>query len=262
MSGRLALVTGASSGIGRATALLLASEGADLVLAALPDPGLEQIARECGQLGVECIAVPCDVSDPASVDALFQRAAESGNLDAVFNNAGISIVAPLPETTDAQWIRLVATNLTGSFNVARAAARAMLSRGGSIVNTGSELAIMGQAGYVAYSATKGGIVSMTRAMASELVQRNIRVNAICPGAVDTPLLRAEFAGYDDPASEAHENERSIAMGRFGRPDEIARAVLFLLSDESSYVTGATLVVDGGRTSCLPTGSLARHAVAE
>jgi NAD(P)-dependent dehydrogenase (short-subunit alcohol dehydrogenase family) len=231
-------------------------------LAALPDSGLDQIASECEQLGVECISVPCDVSDPSAVNALFQRAAKSGNLDAVFNNAGISIVAPLRETTDEQWIRLVAHNLTGSFNVARAAARAMLSRGGSIVNTGSELALMGQAGYVAYSATKGGIVSMTRAMAAELVQHNVRVNAICPGAVDTPLLRAELAGYDDPASEALENERSIAIGRFGRPDEIARAVLFLLSDESSYGTGATLVVDGGRTSCLPTGSLARHAADE
>jgi len=126
----------------------------------------------------------------------------------------------------------------------------MPAAGGSIVNTGSELALMGQAGYAAYSATKGGIVALSRAMAAELATKMIRVNVICPGPVDTPLLRAEFDSMADPSRERRLNEQSVAMGRFGRAEEIAKAVLFLLSDESSYMTGATLVVDGGRTSCL------------
>src|SRR5581483_8849095 len=197
MEERVALVTGASSGIGRATASLLAAEGAAVALVALPGDELDAAAEECARHGRPAIAVAADVGDPAQVARAFGEASRLGPVDAVFNNAGISIVAPMAETTDEQWQRLLHTNLTGSFNVAREATRRMVGLGrGSLVNT---------------------------------------------------------------AAEREENERSVAVGRLGRAEEIGAAVLFLLSDESSYVTGAQLVVDGGRTGCFPIGSIARGA---
>jgi NAD(P)-dependent dehydrogenase (short-subunit alcohol dehydrogenase family) len=132
-------------------------------------------------------------------------------------------------------------------------------RRGSIVNTGSELSLVGGGSYIAYSATKGGVLALTRALAAEVAAIGIRVNAVCPGAIDTPLLAAEFAQSPDPEAERAENEQSIALGRIGQPQEIAQAALFLLSDEASYITGVQLLVDGGRVGCFPVGSIARSA---
>ncbi|MGI8780180.1 MAG: SDR family NAD(P)-dependent oxidoreductase [Solirubrobacteraceae bacterium] len=250
MEGRVALVTGASSGIGRATAIALAQEGAAVALAALPGPELESAAGRCREEGAEAVAVAADVADGAAVAHAFERASELGPVDAVFNNAGLSLVAPIADTTDAQWQRLLSVNVTGSFNVARAAARDMLARRrGAIVNTASELALTGETGYVAYTATKGAILAMTRALAAELAPDGIRVNAVCPGATDTPMLRAEYATAADPERARRQGERTVALGRFGRPEEIARMVVFLLSDDASYATGGHYLVDGGRTSC-------------
>jgi NAD(P)-dependent dehydrogenase (short-subunit alcohol dehydrogenase family) len=253
------LVTGASSGIGRAAASLFASEGAALALLALPGPELDATAAECRKVGRAVTAVGCDVSDPNRVEAAFDHAEESlGPIDGVFSNAGVSVVTPIADTTDEQWMRQLQVNLSGSFFVQRAAVRRMLPRRrGAIVNTGSELALAGQGGYTAYSATKGGVLALTRALAAEVASSGIRVNAVCPGAVDTPLLAAEFALAPDPAAERAENEQSIALGRIGQPGEIAQAALFLLSDEASYITGTHVVVDGGRVSCFPVGSIRR-----
>jgi 3-oxoacyl-[acyl-carrier protein] reductase len=255
MAGRVALVTGASSGIGRATARLLAAEGASLILLALPESGLADAVDECRATGQKVTGVECDVADPAAVGHAFDNAlTEYGKVDAVFSNAGICIWKPLADTTDSEWQRLIAANLTGCFNVGRVAAVAMRASGGSIVNTASELALMGEAGYVAYTATKGGILAMSKAMAAELWQYRIRVNALCPGGVNTPLVENLFDIADDPAAARRESEESVLLGRFGMADEIAQAALYLLSDASSYVTGSTLVVDGGRTQCLTNGS--------
>lgn len=253
---RVALVTGASSGIGRATALRLGSEGAAVVLVALPGDELTAATEECRATGSTALAVSADVSDPRQVTAAFEHAETLGPVSAVFSNAGISIVGAAVELSDDDWLRQLHVNLSGSFYVLREAARRMIPRGrGAIVVTGSELGILGQQGYVGYTATKGGVLAMTRAFAAELAAHGIRVNSISPGTTETPMLAAEFAAAPEPARERAENESTIPLGRFGQPEDIAAAVAFLLSDEASYITGANLVVDGGRTSCFTIGTL-------
>lgn len=260
MTGRVALVTGASSGIGRAAAVMLAREGASVALLALPGDALDEALHACAAVGPAALSVVADVSSPQSVVEAFEAVEAWRPVDAVFNNAGISIVAPLRETTDQQWATLVAVNLSGSFYVARQAARVMSGRPrAALVNTASELAVRGQAGYVAYTATKGGILAMTRAQAAELATEGIRVNAVCPGTTDTAMFRAEFKDAPDPDSELRENAESVPLSRIATSEEIASAVVWLLSEEASYVTGAEFVVDGGRTGCFTVGSIARGA---
>jgi NAD(P)-dependent dehydrogenase (short-subunit alcohol dehydrogenase family) len=255
-SDRVALVTGASSGIGRATALRLAQEGAAVALVALPGADLDATTQECRATGATALAVPADVADSRQVLAAFELAETLGAVDAVFSNAGISIVGPVTELADDDWLRQLHVNLSGSFYVVREAARRMGPRGrGAVVVTGSELGILGQQGYVGYTATKGGVLAMTRAFAAELAPLGIRVNSISPGTTETPMLTAEFVAAPDPARERAENESTIPLGRFGQPEDMAGAVAFLLSDEAGYITGANLVVDGGRTSCFTIGTL-------
>ena len=242
------LVTGASSGIGLATTRALLAQGAKVAAVGLPDRLLEDARR---QLSGAVIFIEADVSESQQVDGAFARAeAKLGPLSGAFNAAGISSVAPIAETSDELWQRLIRVNLTGTFHFARAAARTLSANGGgSLVCTASELSLVGQAGYTAYTATKGGVLSMMRSLAAELAPAGVRVNALSPGTTDTPMLAAEFANEEERARD----EVSVPLGRFALPEEIAAAALWLLGPESSYVTGTNLVVDGGRTTTFPLG---------
>jgi 3-oxoacyl-[acyl-carrier protein] reductase len=257
MTNRVAVVTGAASGLGLATAQALAREGADVAILSRPQDDLAGAAELVKAHGGGVLAIGADVGDSAAVGAAFDRIeAELGPIDAVHNNAGISAVSPLVDTTDELLHALIRTNLAGSFYVLREAARVMQPRrAGAIVNTASELALMGQAGYVAYTATKGAILAMTRSAAAELASWGIRVNAVCPGTTRTPMFLAEFDGVADPEAELADNAASVAMQRIADPSEIGEAVAFLLSDRASYITGTHLTADGGRTTCVPAGSI-------
>ena len=242
------LVTGASSGIGLATTRALLAQGAKVAAVGLPDRLLDEAKR---QLSGAVIFIEADVSESQQVDSAFAKAeAELGPLSGAFNAAGISAVAPITETSDELWQRLIRVNLTGTFHVARAAARTLTSNGGgSLVCTASELSLVGQAGYSAYTATKGGVLAMMRSLAAELAPAGIRVNALSPGTTETPMLAAEFANEEERAMD----EASVPLGRFALPEESAAAALWLLGPDSSYVTGTNLVVDGGRTTTFPLG---------
>jgi 3-oxoacyl-[acyl-carrier protein] reductase len=229
----------------------LARGGAAVALLALPGSELDEAAEACRHEGAEVVAVGLDVADSSAVIDAFAEAEQLGEVDAVFNNAGIYCVGTLAETTDEEWARVVEVNLTGMFYVARQAARVMARSGrGAIVNTASELALRGEATTVAYSATKGGVLALTQALAAELAPYQIRVNAVCPGPIDTPLLQNEMRSHGDRAQDRwDEMVRSIPQARVGGVDEVASLVSFLLSANAAYITGAHFVIDGGRTSC-------------
>ncbi|HKV46022.1 MAG TPA: SDR family oxidoreductase, partial [bacterium] len=173
-----------------------------------------------------------------------------GRLDILFNNAGVELVAPLVETAEADWDRVLGVNLKGIYLMSRAAIPVLAAGGGGmIINTASQLALVGARSFAAYTASKGAALNLTRSMALECAPLGIRVNALCPGAIDTPLLRRQFAGERrGPQGTLDDLIRLHPLGRLGRPEEVAAAALFLASDEASFVTGSALVVDGGYTA--------------
>ncbi|RMF22934.1 MAG: SDR family oxidoreductase [Deltaproteobacteria bacterium] len=253
LEGKTAIVTGAAGGIGYASARALAREGARLVLADLDGARLEQAAGALAADGHAVVAERVDVTSSTDVKRMIERCLEEyGRLDVMFNNAGIfedddgSVV----DTSEAVWDRVLAVNLKGVFLGCKYAIPAMLEGGGgSIINTASFVALMGAAvSQSAYTASKGGVLALTREIAVEFARKGIRANALCPGPINTPLL-AELL-----RDEAARQRRfvHIPMGRLGEAREIAEAVVFLASDESSYVTGAEFVVDGGITAAYVT----------
>ena len=253
LDGKVALITGAGSGIGRVAASLFAAEGAKVALADVDGDAVSKAAAEIGDEGGRAIALTGDISEPGTAEGMVSSAAEGmGGLHVLFNNAGIFPAddGGLLDTPEDTWERVMAVNLRGVWLCARAAVPAMLASGsGSIVNVASFVALVGAAtAQIAYTASKGGVLSMTREIAVEYARRGIRANALCPGPVDTPLL-AEL--MSDPERRARRLVH-IPMGRLARPEEIARAALFLASDESSFMTGAALVVDGGITAAYVT----------
>jgi len=242
LEGRVAVVTGAGSGIGLATARRFAAEGARVVCADLDTDSGKSAADEVGGLFVQV-----DVTDEAAVQLLFERAVEAyGGLDIAFNNAGIS--PPDDDsilTTDIDtWRRVQEVNLTSVYLCCKYAIGHMLDRGrGSIINTASFVAKMGAAtSQISYTASKGGVLAMSRELGVQFARQGIRVNALCPGPVNTPLLQELFAKDPDRAARRLVH---IPMGRFADADEIAAAVAFLASDDSSFITAAEFLVDGG-----------------
>jgi NAD(P)-dependent dehydrogenase (short-subunit alcohol dehydrogenase family) len=239
------IVTGGASGIGLSSVKRCLEEGASVVIADIEgSDGAAHAQKLDDQYSGRCLFKVCDVTDTAQVDKLFDdTVAELGSVDAVFNNAGIGGLCPSDEVSDDEYLRIIDINLNGVFRVARAALKVMYRQGsGSIVNCASILGVFGQSQTAAYTAAKGGVVNMTRTLGIEAAPKGVRVNAIGPGYIDTPLLEALDDDMLQGLIQLH------PMGRLGRPEEIANAFLFLASDEASFVTGAHLLVDGGFTA--------------
>jgi NAD(P)-dependent dehydrogenase (short-subunit alcohol dehydrogenase family) len=237
----VAAITGGALGIGRATALAFAAEGAAVALGDVELDEAETVAREIAGAGGRAIAIGVDVGDAAQVQAFVDRTvAELGRLDILFANAGIAHSAPFLEHPEAQWHRVLRVNLTGVFLCCQAAARHMVAHGGGrIVATASINGFRGVENLVGYNVAKAGVIELTRTMAVELAQHNVTVNAIAPAQIDTRLTRGL------PEEARRRRVERIPMGRFGEPEEVARAAVFLASDDASYITGHTLAVDGG-----------------
>jgi NAD(P)-dependent dehydrogenase (short-subunit alcohol dehydrogenase family) len=246
-SGKVALVTGAASGMGLATAQAFAEAGAAVVLADFKEDAVRTAAEKLVAAGHKAIAVRCDVSDDAQVAAMVDRAvAEFGRLDAAFNNAGVMArIAPTADSTRDDWDRVIGVNLRGVWSCMKHELRQMERQGsGAIVNNASVGALTGNPGIGSYIASKHGVVGLTRTAALEYVKRGIRVNAVNPGLIDTQIARDVVAGSEDAYAEIAKN---VPIGRAGRPEEIASAVLWLCSPGASYVVGHALTVDGGMT---------------
>lgn len=246
LAGKVALVTGGASGIGEATARLCAREGARVVVADRRGPAAEDVAEAIKANGGEATAVAANVADAGEVEAMVAQTAETyGGLDVLVNNAGINRLASATELSEELWDRIVDVDLKSVWLGCKYAIPVMRrgGRGGTIVNTASISGIAGDRQMPAYNAAKAGVINLTRALAIEYGRDNIRVNCVCPGAVLTRLLLAALT----PEVEAR-IKAAYPLGRLGRPEEIANGILFLASDESSFVTGAALVMDGGVTA--------------
>jgi len=246
LDGRAAIVTGASRGLGRAMALALAGAGADVALASRSVVELEETARAIEKLGRRALVVPTDVTVYSQVEALVERAAQTlGRLDIVVNNSGIAVVIPAAEMPPEDFRRTVEVNLVGVFNGCRATAgRLIAQKSGKIINVASVVGALGMPGYAAYSASKGGVIALTRTLAVEWARYNIQVNAMAPGWFVTDMNRQAF---DDPKLRER-LLRDVPARRTGRLEEIGPLVVYLASPASDFMTGQTVFLDGGHSA--------------
>ncbi|MHA2055527.1 MAG: SDR family NAD(P)-dependent oxidoreductase [Candidatus Hodarchaeales archaeon] len=248
LDGKTAIITGISSGIGRATAILFAKNGANIVGSDIDAEGGKIVIETIEGLGGNSIFVKSDISISEEVKHLVKRAHEFKEIDILFNNAGIEVVKKLEDTLEEEWERTIDVNLKSVFLCTKYVIPEMRKNGGGvIINNSSAAALVGSFSPV-YSASKGGIVSLTKSLAVELAPDNIRVNCVCPGAIETPMLQRVIEKQGDPKIVRDTRTNLYPLGRFGKPEEIAKTVLFLACDDSSFVTGGVFVVDGGFTS--------------
>jgi len=242
---KVAIITGAASGIGAATASLFAKEGALVAVVDLKATGAETV-KSIRTAGGEAIFLQTDVAQTASVQQMVEKTvATYGRLDILHNNAGIFVVGDVLSLEEADWERCLNTNLKSVYLASKYAIPHFIRGGGGvIVNTASTAGLAGGQGYSVYSASKGGIVLLTQCMALDFASANIRVNCVCPGPTDTPMIMPEES--DKHTAQLRRWAEELPIGRAGRPEDIAQAVLYLASDDATFVTGTTLVVDGGR----------------
>ncbi len=246
LSGKVAIVTGGDSGIGRAISELFAAEGASVVIADITEG---TTAGSITRAGGAAWHVKADVRSDKDARRLVGAASERfGGVDILCNNAGVELLKPMTETTEEEWDRVLDTNLKGVFLVSRYAVPEMVKRGGGvIVNMASQLGLVGLENFATYCASKGGVVLLTKTMALEQIRHNIRVNCICPGPIQTPMIERELMTEPDPEAARRMWVGRQPIGRLGRPEEVAQTALFLASPRSSFVIGHALVVDGGYT---------------
>jgi meso-butanediol dehydrogenase/(S,S)-butanediol dehydrogenase/diacetyl reductase len=250
-NGKTALVTGATSGIGAAIALELAGQGHAVMLAGRDPARAAAMEQRIAAAGGRAASWLGDLSASAPCQALVEATlARFGGLDVLVNNAGIIHRGTAEETTDAQWAETLAVNVSAVFYLSRAALPALRARGGGvIVNIASDWGLVGGKRALAYCASKGAVVQLTRAMAIDHAHENIRVNAVCPGDTDTPMLDAEAVQQGkDPAESRREMATSAPLGRIAAPEEVAKLTAFLVSDGAAYMTGAAVAIDGGNTA--------------
>lgn len=248
LENKVAIITGAKRGIGHAIATRFIREGARVVIADVQDATAE--AQSLGGVTGQVCSIQTDVSSDAEVrDLIHKTQALYGRIDILVNNAGIEFAKTVVTTTEREWDQLMAVNLKGVFLCCRAVIPVMQQQGsGVIINIASELGLVGEAGVAAYCASKGGVVMLSKALAIDHGPEGIRVNCLCPGPVTTQLLEDVFASSQDPAALRKAFENQTVLKRLGRPEEVAAAAAFLASDDSSFMAGADLVVDGGWTT--------------
>ncbi len=248
LEGRVAIVTAGGAGIGAATARRFAKEGAPVVIGDLSGTRAQQVTDEIKTAGGRAVCLKMDVSSPEAIEALIKLALDSfGRLDVLFNNAGAAEVAPIHETTLESWNHVLAVTLTSTFLGIKYAVPIMRKQGGgAIINTASVSGMHGDYGMGSYNAAKAGVINLTRAAALENAKHKIRVNCVCPGAINTRV--AQVLGKDRAEEFRRVMGQAHPIGRLGEPEEIANTVTFLASDEASFITGAQIVVDGGITA--------------
>lgn len=249
LAGKVAIVTGASSGIGEAITRLFTQRGAHVVAGSLDEEGLGRLAGEIRAAGGKIDTAVVDVRDAGQVKQLVDLAVEAGGPDILVNNAGIGFAGTVLECTEEEWHTMMDVNAKGMFLTCKYTVPLMIERGGGvIVNIASVASLIGVRNRFGYCASKGAVLALTKALAIDHVHQGIRANCIAPGTVDTPWIGKILSRHPDPEAGRKAMEARQPMGRMGKPEEIAQAALYLASDESSFMTGSCLVVDGGITA--------------